>query len=252
MDQENVTTEPSGTELPEGVSIQTGLNTDQIQFGEDNETSLLEEGSEEGSEEQPAEEPKESESKPEETLQQQVDKHTKTIDALKKDLKSKGVDFNVAVKEYTEFGSISSKTMADLAQAGYPKEVVEAFIESRQAIEEKFTEEVYKSAGGEQEYNKLIGWASANLPRKTLDSFNRAIDSNNLGAIGLMLEGIKSRMVSQQGTRNPSIVGNASNKSPQKGFADKDDMIKAMSDKRYGRDAKYTREVEYKMLYTNF
>lgn len=251
MEETNVTTEPSGVDLPEGVSIQTWTKTDQIQFGEENDSSLLDENSVE--EQQPeTEQSKEPEAKPEETLQQQVDKHTKTIDALKKDLRSKGVDFNVAVKEYTEFGTISSKTLADLAQAGYPKEVVEAFIESRQAIEEKFTAEVYKSAGGEQEYNNIISWASANLPKKTVEAFNRAIDSNNLGTIGLMLEGIKARMVSQQGTRNPSIVGNASNRAPQKGFADKDAMIKAMSDKRYGRDAKYTREVEYKMLYTDF
>ena len=32
-----------------------------------------------------------------------------------------------------------------------------------------------------------------------------------------------------------------------KGFADQSEMVKAMSDKRYGRDEKYTKEVEKKI-----
>lgn len=185
-------------------------------------------------------------------LQEEVDKHTKAVESLKKDLRDKGVDFNAAVKEYERTGDLSEETIKALEDAGYPVEVVESFIEGRKAIEAKFTHAVYESVGGEKEYQKIVTWASNNLQKKSIDSFNRAIDNNNIDAIVLMLEGMKAKMVAKMGTAKKSIHGSAKpHQSQPKGFTSKADIIKAMSDPRYGRDAKYTQEVEQMMWATN-
>ena len=185
-------------------------------------------------------------------LQEEVDKHTKAVESLKKDLKDKGVDFNAAVKEYERTGDLSEETIKALGDAGYPIEVVESFIEGRKAIEAKFTHAVYESVGGEKEYQKIVTWASNNLQKKSIDSFNRAIDNNNIDAIVLMLEGMKAKMVAKMGTAKKSIHGSAKpHQSQPKGFTSKADIIKAMSDSRYGRDAKYTQEVERMMWATD-
>ena len=160
------------------------------------------------------------------------------------------MDFNQAIKEYNEYGALSSKTMADLAQAGYPAEVIEGFIESRQNLESEFTNAVYNSAGGEQAYNKVIEWAQGNLSNKVLSSFNRAIDNNNLEAVTLMFEGMKAKMIAKQGTRNPTIMGGGVTTGGYKGFSNKQEVVEAMSDPRYGTDPSYTRSVELKMFYT--
>lgn len=188
----------------------------------------------------------------EEDLQNEVDKHEKAINAVKNSLKEKGVDFNKAVREYQENGELSDETVAELEKAGYPSEVIEGFIESRKALESRFTEAVYDSVGGTKEYNRIVDWASKNLPQKTIDSFNRAIDNNNLEAVSLMLEGMKSKMVSKMGTANKSIHGGtATPVNRPKGFANKSEVIEAMSDKRYGRDPEYTRQVEQRMWATS-
>lgn len=249
------TTEYEDSPLPEGVSSIREETTDQIQLT-DGAESLTSNTEETSTEETTTEETNSTEATSEnpaatETLNDQIEKHTKALDALSKDLKVKGVDFNQAVKEYNEYGALSSQTMADLARAGYPKEVVETFIESRQVLENKFTSAVYDAAGGEKEYTRLTEWAAHNLPQKVVNSFNRAIDANNLEAVSLMLDGIKAKMTAKQGTRNPSIIGGASN-GTTKGFTSKAEVIEAMSDKRYGRDTAYTASVERKMLYTNF
>ena len=146
----------------------------------------------------------------------------------------------------------SEETIKALEDAGYPVEVVESFIEGRKAIEAKFTNAVYESVGGEKEYQKIITWASNNLQKKSIDSFNRAIDNNNIDAIVLMLEGMKAKMVAKMGTAKKSIHGSAKpHQSQPQGFTSKADIIKAMSDPRYGRDAKYTQEVEQMMWATN-
>lgn len=239
------TTDP---ELPEGVTEIQTESTQQLQLDDSSEGVLNTETQKETQTTESTETTETSTS----DLNTQIEKHTKAVDALAKDLKVKGIDFNDAVKEYNEYGALSSQTMADLAKAGYPKEVVESFIESRQVLESQFTDAVYKAAGGEQEYGRIVDWAKSNLPQKVANSFNKAIDNNNLEAIELMLEGMKSKMRAQQGTRNPSILGGATNTASQKGFVSKSEVIEAMSDKRYGRDAAYTAEVERKMFYTNF
>ena len=185
-------------------------------------------------------------------LQKQVDKHSKAVSTIKEDLKSKGVNFNEVAKEYEQNGSLSNETIEALGKAGYPKEVIEAFIEGRAAMEEKFTKAVYESVGGEKEYRTIVNWASQNLDKKSINAFNRAIDNNNINAISLMLEGMKAKMIAKMGTAKKSIHGGtATSVNSPKGYSTKTEMIKAMSVPRFGRDTEYTRMVEQQMWATN-
>lgn len=253
MSEETTNLNSDGLSVDNGVDVMIS-GTQQLILDGDEASGLLKEGDAvpvEGPQEEPQAEPTaEPQGEPEGDLNVKIDKHTKTLDALGKDLKAKGVDFNQAIKEYNEYGALSSKTMADLAQAGYPSEVIEGFIESRQNLESEFTNAVYNSAGGEQAYNKVIEWAQGNLSNKVLSSFNRAIDNNNLEAVTLMFEGMKAKMIAKQGTRNPTIMGGGVTTGGYKGFSNKQEVVEAMSDPRYGTDPSYTRSVELKMFYT--
>lgn len=249
MSEETTNLNSDGLSVDNGVDVMIS-GTQQLSLDGDEASGLLKEGDAVPVEE-PQEEPQaEPTAEPQVALNDKIEKHTKTLDALGKDLKAKGVDFNQAIKEYNEYGALSSKTMADLAQAGYPAEVIEGFIESRQNLESEFTNAVYSAAGGEQAYNKVIEWAQGNLSNKVLSSFNRAIDNNNLEAVALMFEGMKAKMVAKQGTRNPTIMGGGVTNGGYKGFSNKQEVVEAMSDPRYGTDPNYTRSVELKMFYT--
>lgn len=253
MSEETTNLNSDGLSVDNGVDIMIS-GTQQLSLDGDEASGLLKEGDavpvEEPQEEPQAEPTAEPTAEPQVALNDKIEKHTKTLDALGKDLKAKGVDFNQAIKEYNEYGALSSKTMADLAQAGYPAEVIEGFIESRQNLESEFTNAVYSAAGGEQAYNKVIEWAQGNLSNKVLSSFNRAIDNNNLEAVALMFEGMKAKMVAKQGTRNPTIMGGGVTNGGYKGFSNKQEVVEAMSDPRYGTDPNYTRSVELRMFYT--
>lgn len=258
MSEETTNLNSDGLSVDNGVDIMIS-GTQQLAFDGDEATGMLKEGGTDAApvsepegdpQGEPQAEPQQGEPEGDADLNVKIDKHTKTLDALGKDLKAKGVDFNQAIKEYNEYGALSSKTMADLAQAGYPSEVIEGFIESRQNLESEFTNAVYNSAGGEQAYNKVIEWAQGNLSNKVLSSFNRAIDNNNLEAVTLMFEGMKAKMIAKQGTRNPTIMGGGVTTGGYKGFSSKQEVVEAMSDPRYGADPSYTRAIEMKMYYT--
>ena len=59
-------------------------------------------------------------------------------------------------------------------------------------------------------------------------------------------------MTQKHGTSNPSVMGGPATTSPTGGFADKAEMVKAMSDKRYCRDPQYTKLVESRMAKTTW
>lgn len=195
--------------------------------------------------------------KPEDTpLEQKVADLKSSEDALKDDLKTKGVDFETAVSEYNEKGMLSDATMDALEKAGYPKAVVEGFIKSRQILENQYTAAVYEAAGGEEAYSRMTQWAAANLPKADIEAFNAAIDSGNLGTVKLIMGGIRSAMggamTQKHGTNNPSVMGGPAITNTTGGFVDKAEMVKAMSDKRYCRDPQYTKLVESRMAKTTW
>lgn len=189
-------------------------------------------------------------------LEQKVADLKSSEDAIKDDLKTKGVDFETAVSEYNEKGVLSDATMDALEKAGYPKAVVEGFIKSRQILENQYTSAVYEAAGGEEAYSRMTQWAAANLPKADIEAFNAAIDSGNLGTVKLIMGGIRSAMgeamTQKHGTSNPSVMGGPASTNTTGGFADKAEMVKAMSDKRYCRDPQYTKLVESRMAKTTW
>ena len=189
-------------------------------------------------------------------IEQKVADLKSSEDSLKDDLKTKGVDFETAVSEYNEKGVLSDATMDALAKAGYPKAVVEGFIKSRQILETQYTSAVYEAAGGEEAYSSMTQWAAANLSKADIEAFNSAIDSGNLGTVKLIMGGMRSAMgealTQKHGTNNPSVLGGPATTNPTGGFADKAEMVKAMSDKRYCRDPQYTKLVESRMAKTTW
>lgn len=251
MDEPNVTTAPE--DQAANVTIQDGDDTQQLEVGTgdsfDNNGDNNQQ-QQDNQQDQQQQQPQAQTNK--DQLANEVGKHQETLKAIEKDLRAKGVDFKEAIKEYEQSGNISDRTIANLVSAGYPKEVIESFLESRKVLEERFTNAVYEAAGGAEEYMQLTSWAQSNLPESTIKAFNKAVDSNDLDMISLMISGIQSKMVAARGTRNPSIIGSSQSQGESRGFASKADMIKAMSDPRYNRDAAYTRSVEQKMYYTNF
>lgn len=187
-------------------------------------------------------------------LQTSINKHNEAVTKIGEELTKKGVDFGKVVEEYEHSGVISDKTKEALAKAGYPAEVVDTFIQAQKVLEANYENTIYSFAGGKENFVNVTQWASKNLSNAEIDSFNKAVDDGNLGIVKLILDGIQSKMVAKQGTAKPSILGGKAKTSgmTNQGFGNKSDMVKAMSDPRYGRDPIYTREVERKVIQSQF
>ena len=210
--------------------------------------SLLGENSGENQETQPEEPPPKQEA----SLQKQMDTNTQAITSVGKDLISKGVNLEQAINEFEESGQLSEATLKAIEKAGYPRDVVNGLIEARRALDDAYTQKVYDYVGGEKEYQSLANWMRGNLDKETIAAFNGAVDAGNFAVVRMMLDGVKAQRIAKQGTRKPMILGGTTKGTPSnQGFANKQEMVTAMSDKRYGVDREYTLSVERKMMYSN-
>lgn len=239
----------SEADATQDVVVEETTSGEIVQMGTEGATE------EETPEENP-EETQDSSASAEETPEEapvdpQRESSDKAIEALGKDLIAKGVDFLGAIEEYQNNGELSQKTYEALEKAGYPKEVIQGFVETRKAIDNKYAQDVMNHVGGEKDFRELQTWMKGNLSKSELDAYNEAVNSENLNAVKLILDGIQAKRVAKQGTRKATLLGGVASKSAPKGFSGRDEMIKAMSDPRYGIDRAYTISVERKMSLSN-
>lgn len=191
-------------------------------------------------------EKQQTDDKPEQQTQEEVQKEweqqQQTEKDVKADLATKGVDFDALAKEYDEKGELSDESMKALEKAGYPKSVVDAYIDGLNAKTERFVATVKGFAGGDKEFEQLRVFMSSQ-PQNVIDGFNAAIQTGNLSQIQLAIEGIKAQMVKAYGTSNPTIMANRQTAGAAAGYTSVAEMTKDMSDPRYQQDPEFTRNV---------
>ena len=109
--------------------------------------------------------------------------------------------------------------------------------------------QVYNSAGGEAEYNRLTSWAADNVPESKLDAFNSIIDKGNATAIQIAVSGLRSEYEAQEGYEGRMLQGKAARAA--NGFRSQAEVVQAMSDPRYDTDPAYRQDVYDKLENSN-
>ena len=190
---------------------------------------------------------KEGDEKPaDEKVQEEWSKQQEEEKSIADDLSKKGVNFDDLAKEYEDTGKLSDKSMEALDKAGYPKAVVDAYLDGLEAKISHFTDTVKSFAGGEKEFEQLKTYMQTQ-PKSMIDGFNSAIQSGNLSQIKLTIEGIKAEMTNKYGTANPTIMGNGNVGGAVSGYTNMSQMTKDMSDPRYQVDPVFTKQVYAKI-----
>ena len=180
-------------------------------------------------------------------VQQDLDKQKQTELEVKADLAKKNVDFDALAKEYADAGELSADSLKKLADAGYPKQVVDAYLDGLNARMDRFVSTVKGYAGGDEEFAKLQTYI-AGQPQEVIDGFNSAVNSGNLGQIKLAIAGLKAEMTKAYGTANPTVMaGQAKGGGEPQGYTNFEQMTKDMSDPRYNVDPVYTKQVYAKV-----
>ena len=109
--------------------------------------------------------------------------------------------------------------------------------------------QVYNSAGGESEYNRLASWASDNLDESKLDAFNDIIDRGNSTSIQIAVAGLRAEYENQEGYEGRMLQGKAARTTDA--FRSQAEVVQAMSDPRYDKDPAYRQDLYDKLERSN-
>lgn len=241
VQQTNVV-EDNNVSEPQETTEETKVDLSGVEVMSNGQTIDLSESKAEGEETAQEEEDKQEEPN---AAQQGYEEAKTSMEQAKETLTAKGLDYAKLEEEYNEKGELSEESYKALKDAGYDKEIVDAVIAGWQAKVDKFVDAVVEQAGGAKEYDRMIKFVQSQ-GKNAIEAFNNIVVNGDLNMVSSYIAGVKAQMVAKYGTDNPTLTGRGISKGV-KGYTDQAEMVKDMSDKRYGRDEKYTKEVEKKI-----
>ena len=243
MENENVTNE--NVEVQPNIEVKDNGSTLTAEVTPIDPMAAQEDPKNSENPEDKPEEDKNSEDKPDVDEQTAFDTQVERDNEIKNDLAKHNIDFDALGEEYQKNGELSKESIDKLEKAGYPKAMVDAYLDGLQATTEKFVNRIYSMAGGKENYEKIIGFIKTQ-PESVVDASNATIAQGNLNQIELALNGIEAQMKTAYGTSNPTLMGGAAT-STAEGYTSMEQMTKDMADPRYQVDPKFTRSVMMKI-----
>lgn len=157
------------------------------------------------------------------------------------------VDVTKYNAEFAEKGALSDESYKELASKGFPKEVVDSFIQGQLAIKTKTETEIRSVVGGEEVYSAMIEWAKANLSPAEKAAYNEAMKSGNIESMKLAAAGLHTKYTKAAGSDPKFVNGDNTPNAGTDGFASMAQVKEAMADPRYTTDPAY-RDAVYKRL----
>ena len=245
MENENVTNENENVEVQPNIEVKDNGSTLTAEVTPIDPMATQEDPKNSENPEDKPEEDKNSEDKPDVDEQTAFDTQVERDNEIKNDLAKHNIDFDALGEEYQKNGELSKESIDKLEKAGYPKAMVDAYLDGLQATTEKFVNHIYSMAGGKENYEKIIGFIKTQ-PESVINAYNATITQGNLNQIELALNGIKAQMKAAYGTSNPTLMGGAAT-STAEGYTSMEQMTKDMADPRYQVDPKFTRSVLMKI-----
>lgn len=241
------------TENTEQAEEQQQQEQEQQQEQQQQENNTTDENSDDGNSDdtkEPAETNNEEKADESKVVEDTIKATKESVEEAAKTLSEKGIDYGALTTEYEEKGALSEDTYKKLADAGYPKAVVDTYIRGIEAANEAFVNSVYTAAGGKTEYDKLSNYIQSK-GKDAVEGFNDALMNGSLSTVKMLINGFKAEMTLRNGTQKASVLGSGS-PAGTSGFANEADMDKAMDDPRYGVDEEYTKQVTKRLSKSKF
>jgi hypothetical protein len=148
----------------------------------------------------------------------------------------------------------SDETLKELAQTN-PGELAKEYLRYRnanqaQALTDENISQLMDSAGGEEQYNQMVGWAKDNLSAQEQKMYDTVVDRGDPLACYFALQSLKSRYTDAVGTDGRMLTGKPPSSAGDV-FKSQAEMVKAMEDDRYNDDPAYRQAIMQKLERSN-
>jgi len=155
--------------------------------------------------------------------------------------------------EWDKNGALSDETFANIEKThGLPRSFMEETIEGRIALAEKREAQLLAPVGGKQAWEQTQEWANSNLSEEERETFNAAMNSSEPAARQVAMRALLDRRNAAVQQTAPPVVGGGGNTPPAaSAFFSVDEQRAAMADARYGKEDKFTKEVDARLAATS-
>jgi len=154
-------------------------------------------------------------------------------------LEDAGIDPDELASTISEKGKPSRSQYEKLAAKGFPKAVVDEFIEGQQSRaqlqqfqRDQMVESAYSEAGGPDEYKRLTEWGGENLDAETIQWLNSQLDGPgaNKTSVRAAVRFLKTESGSSKPGRPADATGGGAPKSGTKGYSTRAEFRQAVQE----------------------
>ena len=147
-------------------------------------------------------------------------------------------------EEFAEKGELGEESYRKLDELGFPRELVDNYIQGMAAYSQQQSTQMMAAVGGEESYNQMTEWASKNLSEAEINAYNSIMDSGDPSQIDIAVRGMHARFKAND--TEPSLIqGDTVN--VNNGFNSTAEVTAAINDPRYRKDPAYRKEVQRKI-----
>lgn len=164
--------------------------------------------------------------------------------------KKAGLDLNEVSVEYNTQGGLSEATYSKLAEAGYPKDMVDIYIEGLTARYTTIETEAKKVAGGDDGYGEMIDWAIGNLSPEEQAAYDKAVNSGDRHRVLQAVKALKAdyeRAIAADRSEEPEAVVTAKGKTSGNVYSHQDEWLADLADPRYDSNEAFRQQVMAKL-----
>ena len=164
-----------------------------------------------------------------------------------KAVESAGLNLETLQQEYDSEGQLADKSYQSLEKAGIPKDYVDAFIKGQEAIATQTSNTLKQEVGGSENYKSMMEWAGNNLSEAEQTSYNNTVNSKDIEATRLAIQGLNARYKNSEGIDPNLQSGDKPTGANAPGFRSWGEVTAAMSDERYSKDEAYRSDIQAKL-----
>ena len=255
MDENEQLITVAAEENPEDSSTQTAIISEQPDLSEsegdpDNDGEYVDEnGNPIDDTEQEVEDPSEAD----DHMAEQVEQSQQEAQTVAQLLESKGIDYDAMIAEYEQYGALTDRTYADLEKAGYPRTLVDNYCAGQQARYDQWCDHVRSMAGGSEQYDELMSYASHTMTPREKNAFDAAVNSGDPQTARIAVDALMYRYQQANPSEGYDYEGGSAAREPAvSGYTSIDDAFAATDDPRYYTDPEYRHVHELRLLRTPF
>lgn len=167
--------------------------------------------------------------------------------------KKAGLDLGAVSQEWHDNGGLSEETYTKLAEAGYPKEMVDVYIDGLTSRINAVAHEAYAVVGGEEAYGEMIDWAIDNLSPDEQAAFDEAVNSGNKNRVLQAVKALKADYTAARAedSQEPEETVDVRGKPASNVYEHMDDYLADLNDPRYDSSETFRAKVMAKLDRSN-